>query len=483
MASVEPAIHEESAEPSQSQPIRPLRRSTKPAELGIDPRYELVIAEPVQGYGPLVDAWVRMKYPMNVSEKHDAHGVIECGNWQHARQFPDGRGIYFGGGSRPLAIRTADRVVVWNNYHGNPWPYDAEAQDAVTTEFEVPFAFVGALLTEQTDLDRNDEKSILARGRGEDSWVDGDLWMQGVVRADVMEGADEGVLLEHDDGSQVYVGLDETAHDHPMFGFVPFDGEGGIKVPSARDALDLLRPDEALAAERRQGEWFFVEASETHDEALGTIQRPGVGEKDWAYEHPRHPDLGPFTTRHEAIGAVTKAINDEVRVRLETETVADHPAELHPRHRTLWTDRLDGIEAARTYTAGSPLESHISRDWKTRCSDMAFVRRVVEELVEGDTDPHRLDYEDFEKLGVAWQDSPQDVFDKIEAGVIDLDHARARELAGGVFVRGTVRHRRGEHTMLTLDGWHQPATHGREVLVLEPGAGTDSGNVNVHVDC
>lgn len=466
-------------------------------QLGIHPDYEPVLMEPVSGYGPLIDAWVRMKYPLNVSQNFEAqHGIIECGNWRHAKQFPDGRGIYRSGpnGGQTLAIRTAERIVVWNNYHGDPWPYDAEAKDAVAAEFEVPYGFVGALLTEQTDLDRNDENSILARGRGEDSWVDGDLWMQGVVHADVMEGEDSGVLLEHDDGSQVYVGLDETAHDHPMFGFVPFDGEEGIRVPSARDALDLLRPDEALSAEKRQGEWFFVDSDETHAKAKGTIQRPGVGERDWVFEHSRFPDLGPFATRHEAIGAVTTAVNDEMRERLERKDHADHPGEADRQHVTIFADRLIGVEPTRSYTSGSPLESHIPRDWKTRCRDMDFIRRVIEELVKGDADPHRDEYDrlsdlnglehaDFEEIGVFWQDSPQDVFDKMEAGEIDLDYARARELAGGIYVRGTVRHRRGEHTMLSLDGWHQPATHGREVLVLEPdGRAANGVNVSVHVD-
>lgn len=394
-------------------------RETLAERLGLHPDYTPVVLDPVDGYGPLVDAWVTMQYPLNVSDRFGAdHGIIECGNWRHAKQHPDGSGVYRSGpsGGQLVAYRTTGQVVIWNNYHGDPWPHTSEAHGAPAAEFEVPFQFIGEVLTLQTELDMHDEDSILARGRPDgETWVDGELWMRGVVSADVLEGDEEGVLLEHANGSQVYVGLDSTAHDYPMFGFVPFDGEHGIKVPTARDALDLLRPDEALATEMRQGEWFFVDAEETHHEAKGTIQKPGVGQR-------------PF--------------------------------------------------------GGSPLDSHIPRDWKPRCHDMEFVRRVVEELAdrhdlldESDRPTSHLEYDDFEAMGVYWQDSPQDIFDKIEAGTIDLSFDRARELAGGVFVRGTVRHRENEHRITKLEGWHQPTTHGREVLVLEP------DEMNVHVDC
>lgn len=441
----------------QEQELDTAQNESLAEQLGLNADYEPVVLEPVDGYGQVVDAWVRMKYPLNVSERFDSqHGVIECGNWRHARQFPDGSGHYKSGPSgQLLAYRTAGGVIIWNNYHGHPWPYNSEAADEVVPDeqFQVPFQFIGELLTRQTDLDLHDEDTVLARGRDEDAWVDGELWMRGVVRADVVREPDEGVLLEHADGSQVYVGLDDTAHDHPMFGFVPFDGEEGIKVPTPRDALDLLRPDEALAADRRQGEWFFIEAGETYKEADGRIQNPGVGEKEWAYEAPGFPqDVGQFPSRHEAIGAVTKALSERMR-----------------RHAR---DYIADVEPTKTYHCGSPLESHIPRDWKPRVNNHTFVRRVVEELRADRYIDRDLEH----GTSSLWQDTPQDIFDKIEAGTIDLDHATARELAGGIYVRGSVRHRDNEHTMTTLADWHQPATHGREVLVLEP------EDMNVHVD-
>lgn len=372
-------------------------------QLGLHPDYEPVLMDPVEGYSPLVDAWVSMLYPLNVSKRYDGHGVIECGNWQHARQYPDGSGVYQSGfGQGVLAIRTSDRVVVWNNFRGDPWPYDCEAQNQVAAEFEVPFRFVGEVLTRQTDLNLHGEDSIIARGLQDgENFVDGVLWMQGVTRVDVLEEhEEEGALLEHKDGSQVYIGRDSTAHDSTMFGFVPFDGTQGIPVPSAADALDLLRPDEALATEQRQGEWFFVDASETHSEAKGTIQKPGVGSR-------------PF--------------------------------------------------------GGSPLENHVPRDWKTRCHDMEFVRRVAQEVagVESAAEFNEKGISILD-LPVAWQDHPQDIFDKIHEGEVDLSLERARELADGIYVRGTVRHRGSEHRMTNLEDWHQPMTHDYEVITLDP---------------
>lgn len=463
--------------------------------LNLHPAYEPVIMDPVEGYGDLVDAWVTMQYPLNVSDRFGAdHGIIECGNWRHAKQHPDGSGVYRSGpkGGQVVAYRTANGVIIWNNYRNDPWPYKAEAKDAVDHEFEVPYKFIGEVLTRQTDLDLHDEGANMALGRlgreAEGTWVDGEQWMLGVVHADVLEGEEEGILLEHTNGSQVYVGLDSTAHEYPMFAFAPFDGAEGIKVPSARDALDLLRPDEALATERRQGEWFFVPADETHDDANGTIQKPGIGEKEWAFEH-RGYDLGPFDSMHTAIGEVTKAFNERDREMWMPEyrdSITGRRTLERRRNKLIWL--IGEVEATKAYFCGSPLDGHIPRDWKTRCGDREFVRRVVEYLTqERDVDLHEddrymkeeltgLEYEDLEDIGVWWQDTPQSIFDKIQRGEIDLTHAEARELSGGIFVRGSVRHRHNEHTMMTLDGWHQPVTHEQEVLVLEP------EHMNVHVD-
>lgn len=369
--------------------------------LGLHPDYVPVVMEPVSGYGPIIDAWVGMKYPLNVDEDGE-HGVITGRGMRHARQHPDGSGTYESvAGGTLYAIRTADGTVIWNAHADDDhWPYKASATDAIDREVSVPFGFVGAVVTEQTDADLYHPDSILAMGT-DGNLVEGEEFMRGVVSADLCgeRGDDYGVLLEHEDGIQVYVGFDATAHGEGTFAFVPFDGHEGVRVPAARDALDLLRPDEALAAETRQGEWYLVPIDDA-DEFEGTIQKPGVNERPY----------GP-----------------------------------------------------------SPLENHVPRDWKTRADDGTFVRRVAQAVGEDMTGDDPL---------VSWQDTPADVFDKIRLGRLgrELTHEEARELAGGVAVRGSVRHRRGEHRMETLDDWHQAVTHDREVISI------DDQTQNYHMD-
>lgn len=365
--------------------------------LGLDPEYELVTMDPVQGYGPIVDAWVEMLYPLNVDEDGQ-HGVIQGLGHRHARQFPDGSGVYEStAGGALYATRTPDGTVVWNATHTrDPWPYQADAEAAA--EINVPYTFVGEVLTQQSDLDMHDEGTALSRGRDEDSWVQGDVFMRGVVRADILDDPEEeGVLLEHQNGAQVYVGYDSTAHrSQEMFGFVPFDGSAGIRTPSASDALDLLRPDEALAADKRQGEWFLAE---TDGEPKGTIQKPGVGSRPYG---------------------------------------------------------------------GSPLDSHVPREWKTHVHDAEFTSRVSLHLAD-----QGVDTEDLSPIY-----TPQDVFDAMNDGEIDTDdlsYEKARELAEGVYIRGTIRHRDNEHRMEKTDEWHQPTTHDYEVI-------TDQGDRTYAID-
>lgn len=350
-------------------------------KLGLDNRYEPVTMEPVSGYGPIVDAWVEMKYPLNVDDD-GRHGVIQGLGHRHARQYPDGSGVYEStAGSALYAIRTADGTLVWNSPHQrNPWPYEATAEPEA--EFSVPYRFVGEVLTRQTTLEMHDEDSMLARGSDADSFVDGELFMRGVTHADVLDDTDEeGLLIEHKNGAQVYIGYDSTAHrGQEMFGFSPFDGQTGIRPPTARDALDLLRPDDALGADQRQGEWFLVDSER---EPEGSIQKPGVGSRPYG---------------------------------------------------------------------GSPLDNHVPREWKTHVGDLEFVIRVK----------RHLEIED-----IFEPSTPQEVFDAMLDGEIDtdaLDYATARELAEGIYVRGTIRHRENEHRMEKTDVWKQPSTHDFEVV-------------------
>lgn len=354
--------------------------------LGLDPRYEPVVMEPVSGYGPIVDAWVGMQYPLNVNDE-GAHGIIQGNGVRHARQYPDGSGVYeTTAAGRLFAIRTAGGTVVWNSLRSrDPWPYGANPDAFGGDEINVPFAFVGEVLQLQTDLDMHREGSLVAAGSN-GNVVEGDEFMRGVVRADLLDDPEEaGVLLEHKNGVQVYVGYDSTAHEHvEMFGFVPFDGDEGVRTPSANDALSLLTPNEAVVAEGRQGEWFLVPSD---GEPEGTVQKPGLGQKPYG---------------------------------------------------------------------GSPLDNHVPRDWKTAVDDETFILRVAEEIGAEEGISFLFEME-----------TPQGVFDAIHEGDLDLSYERARELAGGVYVRGTIRHRENEHKMEKADDWMQATTHDWDVVTVD----------------
>jgi hypothetical protein len=254
----------------------------------------------------------------------------------------------------------------------------------------VPFRFVGAILEEQTDIDTPEEGSLLDLGRVNDdeNIVEGHVWMRGVVDADVLpdEHDESGVLLTHESGVQAYVGWDSTSHadrQNDLFGFVPFDGEEGVPVPSANDALDLLKPHDAVAREdvARQGEWFLVRTDEYP--GSGTC-KPGVGERPYG---------------------------------------------------------------------GSPLESHVPRDYALGVTAGTFLRRVDEEFEDLPEDVRRV----------------QEFFDWLdETGAESEMFERARELADGIFVRGSLRHRRNEHYLENVgEDWHRAVTHDWEVMTLD----------------
>lgn len=409
-AEIEQAVEEEDATLAES--------------LGIDAAYEPVVMEPVSGYGPIIDAWLKMKYPLNVDDD-GAHGVVQGQGVRHARQYPDGSGVYEStAGGQLYAIRTPGEVVVWNSPRRmNPWPYGTDPDDYDAQEFRVPYRFVAEVIRRQTDLDIHGEHSLWARGSN-GNVVEPDHFMRGVVSADVLDDPDEdGLLLEHKDGLQVYVGYDSTAQERQnLFGFVAFDGTEGVRAPSAEDALGLLTPNEAVGADVRQGEWFLVESD---GEPKGSIQKPGLASKEWRYTAP---GIGKFETRHDAIGAATKEAGAYV---------------------------IDAVRAEKEYTSGSPLDNHLPRDWKTAVDDETFVLRVAEELGE-DAD-----------RDLFFDATPQDVIDAIYEGEIDLDYDRARELAGGVYVRGTIRHRENEHTMEKADDWMQATTHDWDVVTAD----------------
>lgn len=377
-------------------------------ELGIDPRYTVVDSlDATGGLDKVVDPFVNMVYPRNQGED-DPSGVINNSNRWVARQRPDGSGIVeSGAGTRVYGIRTAGGVVLGNTFEGIWFPYGSEYYEEPVEGrpggqrydydwfIEVPYLFIGNVLAEQTDLDNVPDDSALALGSPEDTLSDGDDFMRGVVSADILDDDEErGVLISHTSGIQVYVGWDSTAHrGEEMFGFVPFDGDSGVPVPSARDALSLLRPNRAAAAGDdgavRQGEWFLVP---TTDDADGTIQKPGVSSRPYG---------------------------------------------------------------------GSPLDNHVPRDWRTSVDDQTFVERFSRRTIS--------------TADAADIDTPQDCVDFIHAhgGVVNgVGYSEVREMAEGVQVRGTVRHRESDHEMVSTDGWCAATTHDWEVMTVDDSTAT-----------
>jgi hypothetical protein len=367
---------------------------------------------PRQGLAALVDPFLDRVYPLN-RENDLPEGTIHKDPYWQAIHHPDGSGVVqSSAGSRLYGIRTADGTVVATNTNRLWFPYHSEYHrrrdddsgevDRYDYEWfvQMPFRFVGEVLTEFTDLDLAAEDSLLRMGMNRETMVEGPEFMRGVVGADTLDDdTEDGVLLTHETGVQVYVGWDSTAwDDYEMFGFVPFDGEAGVPVPSAEDALDLLTPNAAAAGDDseviRQGEYFLVPFEA---EPEGTIQSPGVSER-------------PF--------------------------------------------------------GGSPLDSHIPREWRTAVADDVFVQRFVLEF--GD----ELDVSDVE--------TPQDAVDLLyehEGGLkgeaamatspLAAPYATARELAESIYVRGSFRHRDNEHRMEMVEEWRRVTTHEWDVMTQD----------------
>lgn len=91
------------------------------------------------------------------------------------------------------------------------------------------------------------------------------------------------LLLVARDGTRVFVGEDATARDsNGLFGYVIGPDDRLPLVRTAREALDLLKPAQASAAEMegatplRQGEWFLVP---TDEEPVSPVYSGGVSRR------------------------------------------------------------------------------------------------------------------------------------------------------------------------------------------------------------
>lgn len=96
---------------------------------------------------------------------------------------------------------------------------------------------------------------------------------------------DAGVLLVFPDHARMYVGLDATATDSGLFGFVVTTSDPIATPDTCQQALDLLKP--AGVAQRldldpdgaaRQGEWWLLPAD---DEPVSEAFNPGLASKPY----------------------------------------------------------------------------------------------------------------------------------------------------------------------------------------------------------
>lgn len=338
-----------------------------------------------------VRAWIEMVYP------REANGRIMIEGDQHVFvQNPDGSGFVDHGGDRgPCAVRSANGVVLVNQSH-NRDICDISVHGSIERiagrtdgiEWQPhPFQFFIDVL----DFSLEDP--------------DAEAFFRDLTEIDIYQIPDDereittdsaGILMVNPEmNERLFAGRDHTARGvwNQRFGFVP---DENTPVPSAKDAIELLKPDEVAAAQAqgkvvtRQGEWFLVPMD---DDPKGTIQRPGVG--------------------------------------------------------------------SRPYGA-SPLDSHIPTEWASLVSDRVFLDRF-DQVAAYRPDLNGIDPE-----------TPQEAVEAIREHLIDNDDFEGygwfdmlTTMAGAVCVRGTFRHRRNEHYMETVEGWHRAYTHDYDVLVAD----------------
>lgn len=112
----------------------------------------------------------------------------------------------------------------------------------------------------------------------------------------------------------------------------------------------------------------------------------------------------------------------------------------------------------------SPLENHVPREYGFGISDDELVDRFIDRVPELSE----------------WIDTAEDAVWHISKAhqLLDLDGfelitdvplpSELRELAGGVFVKGTLRHRESEHYVETIgDEWHLAETHDMDVWTVD----------------
>lgn len=225
--------------------------------------------------------------------------------------------------------------------------------------------------------------------------------VQDCGQALLLDRRGDEVLLGYQNGTQAFVGRDETASNAGIFGFAVTPGEPVPFVSSVDEALQLLEPVPVTEAVEdcddsvvRQGEWFFVPADDSPE---SQVFKGGVGSRPYGE---------------------------------------------------------------------SPLQNHVPRDYAFGASVQEIMERI-EDRVPGLLD--RVD--EFEDLIEAlsgmheWHWLNSYIGDSEKITLQEL----YREVFGGVYVRGTVRHQRKDHGMISLgEQWYNTYTHALDVRSAGP---------------
>lgn len=134
-----------------------------------------------------------------------------------------------------------------------------------------------------------------------------------------------------------------------------------------------------------------------------------------------------------------------------------------PRHGTI---QKPGV-AERPY-GGSPLDNHVPRDWAPVYEDSDVADRF--------SDHDDITFVESTEL----PKTPQEVVEFYNQGRMHYESSLTwenllQEILGGVWVRGTIRHRDNDHFVTNLgDEWHLAVTHDAEVVTED-----DVGRVRV----
>lgn len=198
---------------------------------------------------------------------------------------------------------------------------------------------------------------------------------------------DEGLelLLVGPEGDRIFVGEDITARDsNGLFGFVIQSEDSLPMVRTTEEALNLLKPGEAMAAEMdektplRQGEWFLVP---TDDEPSGPVYSGGVSERPFGASPLENHVPTEWAIGVEADGFMSRF----VEICPELADHVDTPKEaIHRIHQAWEIASIEDVEL------------------ETDVPEMAEVRDVAERIYVRGTLRHRENDHYMERVGDGW---------------------------------------------------------------------------------